>query len=93
MDKQPTDRIAATDDNVIIWATRPDPERPISHIWECFFDDARAIVHEVSIGVWGWLLIEAEQGGVVDMRSGYLTDRAAMDGFERYIKEYNRTVP
>lgn len=69
------------------WTTRPDPELANSTICVAEFADSRVVIHKVSMpDVWGWLLIEAEQGGVVDMRSGYKTIDDAKAGFERYFK-------
>jgi hypothetical protein len=49
-----------------------DPERPGVHYYNANLGDGRSvIVQEVSIGVWGWLIVNERDGSPLEMRNGF----------------------
>lgn len=54
------------------FSRHPDPERADTHYYRAPISDGRTvIVQEVSIGVWGWLVVNDADGAPLEMRNGF----------------------
>ena len=54
------------------WNRHPDPERPGVYYYRATLNGGRSvIVQEVSIGVWGWLIVNESDGAPLEMRNGF----------------------
>lgn len=73
----------------ITWRQSADPERSGASLYNGYPDGVRAtvLVQEVSIGSWGWLLMN-EDGDPLQMRNGYTTHLAAMEGSRAWLQIY-----
>lgn len=72
----------------IRWESSSDPERPGHRIWTGApqgLPEHQIIVQDVGDSEWGWLLMN-EESSPVQMRNGYVSHAAAMDGARFWLQ-------
>lgn len=71
----------------VTWHEAADPERPGATLYTGYLGGLAAtmLVQEVSVGVWGWLLMD-DDGNPLQMRNGYTAMEPAKAAAVEWLK-------